>query len=46
MRRALKARLFAYYEFLTKQPVDRFVTLLRERRATESRDALRSRQRD
>ena len=31
LRRALKARLRAYYEFLVTQPIERFVILLRKR---------------
>ena len=46
LRRALKARLRAYYKFLARQPVERFVTLLRERQPVASRDAFQSRRRD
>ena len=31
LRRALKTRLRAYYEFLVIQPIERFVILLRKR---------------
>jgi len=41
LRRALKARLRAYYKFLARQPVERFVILLRERQPVESREVPR-----
>jgi hypothetical protein len=43
LRTALRARLRAYYNFLARQPVERFVTRLRERQPAE---ILRSRHRD
>ena len=38
LRKALRARLRAYYKFWARQPVQRFATVLREAQRVETRE--------